>query len=230
MLFDLRGRGRRRTVQTIYVGLALLMGGGLVLFGIGGNTSGGLFDAFNGGGGGSGGDLVAKHVKEAEKRVEAHPQDAPAWAQLAHQRFAKATTDGYDQATSSYTAKGLQDLRGAQAAWRRYLALKPAKPDAGVAQEMVQALGPAGLNANADAVRAMEIVLAQRPESSGLYVQYASLAYAAGQVRKGDLAAGKAVDLAPKEQRASLKQNLEAAKKAAAGSASGTTPQTATTG
>jgi len=35
MLFDLRGRGRRRTVQVIYGGLALLMGSGLVLFGVG---------------------------------------------------------------------------------------------------------------------------------------------------------------------------------------------------
>ena len=56
MLFDLRGRGRRRTVQVIYLSLAILMGGGLVLFGIGGATSGGLFDAFSGnsGGGNSG--------------------------------------------------------------------------------------------------------------------------------------------------------------------------------
>ena len=46
MLFDLRGRGRRRAVQAIYLGLAILMGGGLVLFGIGGATSGGLLDAF----------------------------------------------------------------------------------------------------------------------------------------------------------------------------------------
>ena len=45
MLFDLRGRGRRRTVQVIYLSLAILMGGGLVLFGIGGATSGGLIDA-----------------------------------------------------------------------------------------------------------------------------------------------------------------------------------------
>ena len=36
MLFDLRGRGRRRTVQVIYIGLAILMVGGLLLFGIGG--------------------------------------------------------------------------------------------------------------------------------------------------------------------------------------------------
>ena len=47
MLFDLRGRGRRRTVQVIYLSLALLMGGGLVLFGIGSDQSGGLVDAFS---------------------------------------------------------------------------------------------------------------------------------------------------------------------------------------
>ncbi len=35
MLFDLRSRGRRRTVQFVYLGLAILLGGGLVLFGVG---------------------------------------------------------------------------------------------------------------------------------------------------------------------------------------------------
>ena len=55
MLFDLRGR-RRRAVQVTYLMLALLMGGGLVLFGIGGSVSGGLIDAFKGTGGGSSGD------------------------------------------------------------------------------------------------------------------------------------------------------------------------------
>jgi hypothetical protein len=37
MLFDLRGR-RRRVVQVTYLMLALLLGGGLVLFGIGGSV------------------------------------------------------------------------------------------------------------------------------------------------------------------------------------------------
>jgi len=45
VLFDLKGR-RRRVVQATYLLLAILMGGGLVLFGIGGDVSGGLFDAF----------------------------------------------------------------------------------------------------------------------------------------------------------------------------------------
>ena len=50
MLFDLRGR-RRRAVQATYLTLAVLMGGGLVFFGIGGSVSGGLLDAFKSGNG-----------------------------------------------------------------------------------------------------------------------------------------------------------------------------------
>ena len=51
MLFDLRSRGRRRTVQGVYLVLAILLGGGLVLFGVGaGNGLGGLLNAFTGGG------------------------------------------------------------------------------------------------------------------------------------------------------------------------------------
>ena len=41
MLFDLRGRGRRRTVETLYIGLAVLIGVGLVGFGVGGGCGGG---------------------------------------------------------------------------------------------------------------------------------------------------------------------------------------------
>jgi hypothetical protein len=61
MLFDLRGSGRRRTVKIVYVTLAFLMGGGLVLFGIGGGgaLSGGLVDAITeSDGGGNGIDRV----------------------------------------------------------------------------------------------------------------------------------------------------------------------------
>ncbi len=41
MLFDLRGRHRRRLVKVIYIGLALLIGVGLVGFGVGGGLGGG---------------------------------------------------------------------------------------------------------------------------------------------------------------------------------------------
>ena len=48
MLFDLRGRGRHRTVQIVYTTLAVLMAAGLILFGVGSGLAGGLIDAING--------------------------------------------------------------------------------------------------------------------------------------------------------------------------------------
>src|SRR5438552_7967313 len=103
MLFDLRGRGRRRTVQVIYVTLAVLMGGGLIFFGIGGSVSGGLFDAIGltgggGGGGGGGNDILTKQERTAERRVRVNPADKTAWATLARLHYQQAGQgDNYDQ-------------------------------------------------------------------------------------------------------------------------------------
>src|SRR5438034_8217212 len=99
MLFDLRGRGRRRTIQVIYASLALLMGAGLVFFGIGGATSGGLLDAIKGSSGStSANDVFKKRVEHLEQRVRANPQNAAAWANLTTLRFQVATTgENYDQ-------------------------------------------------------------------------------------------------------------------------------------
>src|SRR4051812_50141901 len=98
MLFDLRGKGRRRTVQVIYLGLAILMGGGLVLFGIGGTTSGGLFDAINGNGGSGGGTsdataAIERTATTAQAATGADPKDAPAWARLVQARLPPPRAD-----------------------------------------------------------------------------------------------------------------------------------------
>jgi tetratricopeptide (TPR) repeat protein len=216
MLFDLRGRGRRRTVQAIYLSLAILMGGGLVLFGIGGNTSGGLFDAFSGssGNGGSSADEAFKKREDTFiKRTQANPNDAAAWVGLAKLRFQNANTgENYNQAQQAYTAKGLAQLRQADAAWTRYLALDPAKPDAQTANLMVQAYGQGGLKQYTKAVQAMEIVVDNREESAGLYAQLAVLAAGANQTRKSELAEQKAIELAPKDQRKQLKSDIDLAK------------------
>jgi hypothetical protein len=214
MLFDLRGRGRRRTIQVIYLSLAILMGGGLVLFGIGGNTSGGLVDAIQGNsGGGDPNDAFDQRVESLEKRTQANPRDAQALAQLASLRFQVATTgENYDTASQAYTTKGKAELRRSTAAWKRYLALDPAKPDATVANQMVQAYGVSGLQSYGDAVQAMEIVIDDRDATYQLYAQLAVLAHAAKQDRKSTLAADKAVELAPKAQRKDVRQQIDLAK------------------
>ena len=225
MLFDLRGRGRRRTIQVIYVTLAILMGGGLVFFGIGGNTSGGLFDAIgltgNGGGGGSASDAFDKLEKSAEKRVRANPRDARAWAELARIRFQKAGTgDNYDSQRGTFKDDGRKQLRSSAQAWDRYLALNPARPDDNVATLMVRVFSPAGLNQPAKATTAAEIVSRANP-SANTYFQLAAFAYAAGQTRKGDLAAAESLRRAPPAQRSAYKTQIEQAKKGASSGGAG---------
>jgi hypothetical protein len=236
MLFDLRGRGRRRTVQVIYLGLAILMGGGLILFGIGGATSGGLFDAFTGSNSSksSGTDALQRSVTTAQQATVTNPQDAEAWAALVKARFQLAGTDNGVDANGNFTTEGRRRLRPVEQAWTRYVALNPDPPDDTAAGYMVQAFSPAGLDKPAEAVRALEMVIdargdtADKTAQSNLYSQLAVYAYDAGQTRKGDLATDKAVSLAAPSDRKLLRQNLEQAKTQAASQAT-TTPVPAAT-
>ncbi len=218
MLFDLRGRGRRRTVQAIYLSLAILMGGGLVLFGIGSDQSGGLFDAFSGenAGGSSATDSLDKQIQAALADTRANPRDPEAWADLAIARFRRAAIDGVRQ-DGTYTDDAKRRLRLAANAWERHLALEPKQPNVRAANLLVQAYGANGLNELDKAVRAKQIVTdAEKPPSSNLYAQLAVLAYQAGDTRTGDLASARAVDLAPKEDRKELRRTLDVLKKQAA--------------
>jgi hypothetical protein len=225
MLFDLRSRGRRRVVKVIYLFLAVLMGGGLVFFGIGGNTNGGLFDAINGNSGGGGGNTFQKRVDDAQKRVTATPNDAAALAALAGAQYQLAGVgDNYDQNAGAFTDKGRQKLRLADRAWQRYLATNPKKVDTALANQMVQAYSSGGLNQPAKAVDAQEIVIDNGQSGAGQYANLAVLAYGAGQTRKGDLAAKKALELSTdKVQRDQLKQVFKQAKAGQLGQ-TGSTP------
>src|SRR3954468_18662875 len=234
MLFDLRGRGRRRAVQVIYAGLAILLGGGLVLFGVGSATSGGgLLDAFKSGSGSADvSDVFKKRIDNAEKAVKARPTDANAWAELTRVRFQQAGSgSGFNQGQGVFTDKGKDGLRQTEAAWNKYVSLAK-KPDPNLATLMVQAFGQTGLNEPDKAVSAMEFYLQGREATGPLYVQYAALAYEAGQTRKAELASKKALALTPKDDREQIKAQLDAARQAAAAtvdSTSSATPSTTTT-
>jgi hypothetical protein len=211
MLFDLRGK-RRRAVQATYLTLALLMGGGLVFFGIGGDVSGGLFDALGGGGGGSSGNEVV------EKRIDRNKEKAAAGSEAALKELVR---DYYQLATSKTSssstgfpdsAKG--DLANSGRYWKRYLKATE-KPDPSLARVALQVYDITALNKPKDAQEAAQII-AETENSANAYlalVQYAALA---GDERTADLASIKAVDLAPKSQRKQVKLQAEQLKKGAA--------------
>jgi hypothetical protein len=220
MLFDLRGAGRRTTVKVVYLTLAVLMGGGLVLFGIGGDVSGGLVDALteNSGSTTVSEDRFRDRAAQAQREAEANPRDAEAWAAVARARYQYASAgEFFDQSTGQFTDEGKAQLQAASQAWERHLALAKNKPDDSVATIMVQAYSQAGLNEPAKAVAAQEIITEVRPKDS-TFATLAVLAYQAGQVRKGDLATKEALSLADKDDRNTLKSQLESAKQQAVAS------------
>ena len=213
MLFDLRGRGRRRTVKVIYLTLAILMGGGLVLFGIGGDVPAACSTRSPGATAAATPAPSASRSRSsgAEAAARANPDDA---ARLGGARAralparAPATTTTRAPAP---TPRGQAELRRP----RRLGALPGARPrQAGrrVASLMVQAYGRRSTTSTRP--RARRRSSPRRANRAGAYSQLAMLAYQAGQTRKGDLAArqgGRAHRA--RTMRETLEGQLEAARR-----------------
>jgi hypothetical protein len=212
MLFDLRSRGRRRTVQAVYLGLAVLMGGGLVLFGVGaGNGFGGILNAFTGGGSsGAQTQVVSQAEKTALAQTKLDPTDPAGWAALLQARWTSAGQgNDYNTSTGTFTAAGQKELAGATQAWERYLQLTK-KPDPDLA--ILAARAYAAQSNYAGEANAWEIETLANPTEAKGFECLAVSAYAAKQTRKGDLAATKALSLVPKLSRATLQTQLNQAK------------------
>ena len=210
MLFDLRGR-RRRAVQATYLTLALLMGGGLVFFGIGGDVSGGLFDAFSErGGDGNGNSLVEKRIETNEKRLRTSPRNEAALKALTRDYFQLANSET-ETGQVGFPKSAHDELRNAGSFWQRYLAVEEGKPDASLATVAFQIFDVGALNRPKDVQRAAQIIAEAQnePEAYIRVVQYATLA---GDTRTADLAGQKAIDLASKDERKLVKEQVEQAK------------------
>src|SRR5271157_2693242 len=140
MLFDLRSRRRRNAVKVVYGGLALLIGLGLVGFGIGtGFNFGGIFTAAaNGGGaGGTGNVQLEKALKKAQRQERADPGSAAAWNAVGMAAYAIAELPTNYIANEGFTKSGFAALKTVKQAWQHYVALAPAHPDGTFAGEVV---------------------------------------------------------------------------------------------
>jgi tetratricopeptide (TPR) repeat protein len=219
MLFDLRSGARRRTVKFVYLGLAVLMFVGFVGFGIGSSgLPGGIGDAITGGGDGGGENAAVERlttqVRNADAKTKASPSDPAAWSALALARLRLANVgDNLNPQTGQYSPEGRRQITAAGAAWDKYIALKPATPDERLVRQMTQGYLAIG---NADKAVGTQEILTEIDPTQQTFSNLAILAYQAGNLRKGDLAANKAVDLAPKDEKKDLKTQLDSAKSQAA--------------
>jgi hypothetical protein len=222
MLFDLRGRGRRGTVRVIYIGLALLIGLGLVGFGVGGGFGGGGILNATSGNEATGGASFASQIKKYEKLTHKQPEDVAAWESLTKALLHEAGNEGNVNSNGTPTSKGKELYRRASVAWNSYLGLNPKHTNSELAQLVYRIYSEEGLNEPARAVAALQVVVESRPTAS-YYSQLAIYAYKAKNESVGDLAAEKAVSLAPPSERARLRSELAEAKKYPSGGQSYTT-------
>jgi hypothetical protein len=212
MLFDLRGK-RRRAVQVTYASLAALMAIGLVGAGIGSDVSGGVFDIFTGNDDGDVSDAnkaVQKRIDKANDRLKVNPKDEAALIEVVRGHYSLAATDT-NREDGTFGDDGKKELEKASAAWKQYLATKPEQVDPALATLMTTAYGQLGLNQPENATTAAELVAEQRNDASS-YIQLVQFATLAGQKRKADLAAEKALELAPEGERDTVKALIEQAK------------------
>jgi hypothetical protein len=208
MLFDLRGR-RRRVVQVVYLMLALLLGGGLVLFGIGGEVSGGLLNAFEGGGGSNGDSALRDRVERQEERLRANPRDERVLQNLVTDYYALATSQR-DSGTIGFPEESRDELAKAGSYWKRY-AEAVDEPSADTATVALQVYDENALDRPKEQQRAAQ-VLARETNDTVSYLRLVQIATRAGDTRTAGLAGQKAIELAPKAQRKAVRQQVKALK------------------
>lgn len=176
MLFDLQGP-RKTFVKAIYLGLAILMAGGLVLFGIGSDVNGGLADVF---GGSPTGDIRSS-VEDGEKAVQQDPKNKVALEDLIADRYALAgAEENFDPETGEFSEEGKQQLEAASKNWTAYLKLTDNKPDVTTASYAVSAF--LGLQDAEGATEAQEFITQQEPNAANYLALMLYALYAGNQV------------------------------------------------
>jgi hypothetical protein len=206
MLFDLQGP-RKTAVKAIYLGLAILMAGGLVLFGVGSSVNGGLADVFNSSSGS--GDLQ-KQVEKSQEAVAANPKSAKALENLIADRYALAgDPDNYNQDKQTFSKEGKAQLTALTKDWAT-LKKVDTTPNLNTASYAVSAY--LGLQDAKGAQKAQAIVAEKQPNAAN-YLALLQFALYAGDSLAATGAEVKAKELATKDQKDEVNQQIKTLKK-----------------
>lgn len=206
MLFDLQGP-RKTAVKAIYLGLAILMAGGLVLFGVGSSVQGGLADVFSSSGGA--GELQSQ-VEKSEEAVAADPKSTKALENLIADRYALAgDPENYNQEKQTFSKEGKAQLTAMTKNWATLQKIDPT-PTVNTASYAVSAY--LGLEDAKGAQKAQAIVAEKQPTASN-YLALLQFALYSGDSLAATGAEIKAKELATKDQQSEVAQQIKTLKK-----------------
>jgi hypothetical protein len=183
-----------------------------VLLGVGSDATGGLLDAFKGNGGGSSGDSALEdRIDNQKERLAKNPQNEAVLQNLIRDYYSLATGQR-ESGTVGFPADARDELRQSAAYWQRYVEATDGEPSADAARYALQVYDVGALNQPKQAQEAAAII-ARDSNDVASYLRLTSYAALAGDTRTADLAAKKAVDLAPKGQRKQVERQAEQLKK-----------------
>lgn len=221
MIFDLKTGKRRRVVQVVFGGLALLFAVGFVGFGIGGETGGGIADLL---GDDSGGDVSSQYevqIEAAEKKLAAEPKDPKALTDVARYRYLSGQENlSFDEETgiATLTEEARGEWNAALDAWEQLLKTEPKDVDPQVAGQMICAYVPplpiCQVQAPTDALdltgaAQTQRILAEQDKGPGGSAQLAAFLYFDGDVKGGEEAAAEAISRAEASDRDRLTKELD---------------------
>ena len=189
MLFDLSSPRRKTAVRIVFGFLALLFAIGFVGFGIGGEIGGGgIIDSLSGNSS-STDDAYEQQIEDAEKAVEARPDDGDALADLVLLRAQSGDAQlDVDEATGmpvGLSDNSRSEYEEAILVWQRYLETEPRKVNPAAANAVVLAYRYLG---DVSGAIAAQRELAQSDPSAPNLAGLASFLYADLQIEKADQA------------------------------------------
>lgn len=204
MLFDLQG-SRKTAVKVIYLGLAILMGGGLILFGIGSDVNGGIADVFTNSS--SSVKSARDNVKKYSEQVAKDPQNTKALESLISARYMLASDPkNYNEKKNTFSTEGEQQLKQLKGDWKVYLKLTHNKPSLGAANFATSAF--LGLQDAKGATAVQQMVTQKQPTAANYLALMLYASYAGDQI----VASGaevRALEVASKDEIKDVKAQIK---------------------
>jgi hypothetical protein len=203
MLFDLQGP-RKTFVKVIYLGLAILMGGGLILFGIGSDVNGGLANVF---GTSTTADTARDNVKKYAEQLQKNPDSEETLQNLIAARYSLAgDEENFNQKTGKFTKEGEQQLKLLTDNWDTYIKVTKNEPSIGTANYAVSAF--LGLNDAKGATAAQQILVKDQPTASN-YLALMLYASYAGNTLVASGAEARAKEVATEDEKQQVKDQIK---------------------
>ena len=232
MLFDLQSPRRRRVVQIVFGGLAVIFAISFVFLGVGTGGGGSIGDLFGGGGSADPTSAFDDQISAAEDQLAANPNDPNAYATLVQLHYSAGRT-GVDE-NGALTSDGQQDLQQGVDAWNKYLKATKNQPAPGPATFAVLSFDALAATAFQEArtstsndealtnvniavadwkaaAQAQQFLVTDNPTSSN-YVKLAYYLYLSGDIAGGDQAANQAKSAKGAQDPASIDQQLKSVK------------------